>query len=65
MTGCARCGHMSTTHAVNRRAFSECSECGPCVFIPLRLVGRDRWPTALFFVALGALIVVVGGWLWG
>lgn len=37
---CARCGHPLTTHALNRRAFSECSACGPCAFVPIRLRSR-------------------------
>ncbi len=62
--GCARCGHPAKTHAINSRAFSECHECGPCVFIPLRLVKRDGWTTAFCFVAL-VVAILVGGWLWG
>lgn len=58
---CARCGHPLTTHALNRRAFSECSECGPCAFVPLKIGGRPaQWRPALFFCALIVLLIVVG-----
>lgn len=56
---CARCGHPLTTHALNRRAFSECSECGPCAFVPIGLRSR-RARAARYAAHVAVALISIG-----
>lgn len=57
---CARCGHSLTTHALNRRAFSECSECGPCAFVPVKIGSlTSNFRPAMFFLGVITGYVII------